>query len=75
MKKYLFLLISFISLSLNAADISGFKSLILDNGLTVYLWEDKNQPDITGRLVVRAGSIDEPLEYTGLAHYLEHLLF
>lgn len=47
----------------------------LENGLTVYLWEDKNQPDVTGRVVVRAGSIDEPEEYTGLAHYLEHVLF
>jgi len=24
---------------------------------------------------VRAGAIDEPAEYTGLAHYLEHVLF
>lgn len=66
---------SFISLSLHAVDNNAFKHFTLDNGLTVYLWEDKNQPDVTGRLVVRAGSIDEPVEYTGLAHYLEHLLF
>ena len=47
----------------------------LDSGLTVYLWPDGNQPDVTGVVVVRAGSIDEPAEYTGLAHYLEHVLF
>lgn len=47
----------------------------LDNGLTVYLWEDHDQPDVTGYVAVRAGSMDEPAEYTGLAHYLEHMLF
>jgi len=74
MRKYFFLLLSLISLTV-FADNGGFKHITLDNGLTVYLWEDKNQPDVSGRLVVRAGSIDEPLEYTGLAHYLEHVLF
>ena len=74
MKKYLLLFFCFCSLSL-LADNKTFKHFTLDNGLTVYLWEDKNQPDVSGRLVVRAGSIDEPQEFTGLAHYLEHLLF
>ena len=47
----------------------------LDNGLTVLLWEDHDAPDVTGYVVVRAGAVDEPSEYTGLAHYLEHMLF
>ncbi len=47
----------------------------LDNGLTVYLWEDHDQPDVQGWTVTRAGSIDEPANATGLAHYLEHMLF
>lgn len=47
----------------------------LSNGLTVILWEDHEQPDVEGYVVVRAGAIDEPAEYTGLAHYLEHMLF
>jgi predicted Zn-dependent peptidase len=47
----------------------------LDNGLTVYLWEDHDQPDVQGWTVTRAGSIDEPATATGLAHYLEHMLF
>ena len=53
----------------------GLSTYTLDNGLTVYLWEDHNAPDVTGYVAVRAGSIDEPMEYTGLAHYLEHMLF
>jgi predicted Zn-dependent peptidase len=53
----------------------GFISYKLKNGLTVYLWEDHRQTNVFGSIVVRAGSIDEPLKYTGLAHYLEHVMF
>ena len=53
----------------------GLTQYKLDNGLTVFLWEDHNQPDVHGRIVTRAGALDEPADYTGLAHYLEHVLF
>lgn len=53
----------------------GLTEYKLANGLTVLLWEDHDQPDVTGYVAVRAGSVDEPEEYTGLAHYLEHMLF
>ena len=53
----------------------GLSEYKLDNGLTVLLWEDHDQPDVTGYVAVRAGAVDEPSEYTGLAHYLEHMLF
>ena len=53
----------------------GLTEYKLANGLTVMLWEDHDQPDVTGYVVVRAGAVDEPVEYTGLAHYLEHMLF
>ena len=53
----------------------GLTEYKLANGLTVMLWEDHDQPDVTGYVAVRAGAVDEPAEYTGLAHYLEHMLF
>lgn len=53
----------------------GLKTAVLKNGLTVYIWEDTTRNDVFGRIVVRAGAYDDPLEYTGLAHYLEHVLF
>ncbi len=53
----------------------GFTEYKLDNGLTVLLWEDHDIPDVFGATVTRAGSIDEPETATGLAHYLEHMLF
>jgi len=47
----------------------------LDNGLTVYISPDREQPRISARIVVRVGSRHDPPESTGLAHYLEHMLF
>ena len=77
MKKFLLsamLLVSSIAIC-SAFTREGLTEYKLDNGLTVMLWEDHDQPDVTGYVVVRAGAVDEPAEYTGLAHYLEHMLF
>ncbi len=77
MKKTIYLLLTsvFVFVSASAQKAVDFKSYKLENGLTVYLWPDKNQPNVTGMLAVRAGALDEPAQYTGLAHYLEHVLF
>ncbi len=47
----------------------------LKNGLTVLLSPNKKEPRIKALIGVRAGSNSDPKEHTGLAHYLEHLLF
>ncbi len=47
----------------------------LDNGLTVYLTENHQTPRFYAEIIVRAGSKHDPAESTGLAHYLEHMLF
>jgi predicted Zn-dependent peptidase len=47
----------------------------LKNGLTVILSQNAKQPVIDFRLAVRAGSNTDPKTATGLAHYLEHMLF
>jgi predicted Zn-dependent peptidase len=47
----------------------------LKNGLTVYLSVNKNEPRIQTMIPVRAGSKNDPSDATGLAHYLEHMLF
>lgn len=53
----------------------GLKAFKLKNGLSVYIWEDDSKSDVFGLVGVRAGSINEPEAYTGLAHYLEHVMF
>lgn len=47
----------------------------LDNGLKVYLSVNKEKPRIQTFIAVKTGSRNDPAETTGLAHYLEHLMF
>jgi predicted Zn-dependent peptidase len=47
----------------------------LKNGLTVILSPNKKEPRISFQIAVRAGSNTDPADHTGLAHYLEHMLF
>ena len=47
----------------------------LDNGLTVYLTQNKEEPRFYAEIAVRAGSKHDPQDATGIAHYLEHMLF
>ncbi len=45
------------------------------NGLKVYLSVYKNAPRIQTYIAVKAGSKNDPANATGLAHYLEHMVF
>ena len=56
-------------------DPLGVRVYQLSNGLTVYLSDYKNAPRIQTYLAVRAGSKNDPAAATGLAHYLEHMVF
>ena len=47
----------------------------LPNGLTLYLSRNPAEPRIYTQICVRAGSKHDPDQSTGLAHYLEHMLF
>lgn len=47
----------------------------LENGLTVILNEDHNLPQVFGSIMVRAGGKDDLKGATGMAHYMEHMLF
>ncbi len=47
----------------------------LDNGLTVYLSPNQQSPNLYAEIAVRTGGRNDPSDCTGLAHYLEHLLF
>ena len=47
----------------------------LDNGLKVYLSVYKDAPRIYTAIAIQTGSKKDPASLTGMAHYLEHLLF
>ena len=47
----------------------------LKNGLTVILSPTNKEPRIQTYIATKAGSKTDPADHTGLAHYLEHMLF
>jgi len=47
----------------------------LNNGLTVILSENHLEPQVMALITTKAGSKNDPADHTGLAHYLEHMLF
>ena len=56
-------------------DLMKTRIYTLDNGLKVYLSVNPEKPRIQTYIAVRTGSKNDPAETTGLAHYLEHLMF
>src|ERR671910_108708 len=53
-------------------DVSSF---VLDNGLDVVVVPDRRVPVVTHMIWYRNGSADDPLGQSGIAHFLEHLMF
>jgi len=66
----------FSSMLVTAEELPGkLEHYKLDNGLKVILYEDKEATEVFGSVTVKAGAYHEPEQSTGLAHYLEHVLF
>jgi zinc protease len=55
-----------------AEDVTAFA---LDNGLDVVVIEDRRAPVVVQMVWYRVGSADEPKGKSGIAHFLEHLMF
>jgi zinc protease len=58
-----------------AALYEGVRTATLPNGLRIYLKPIPGSPVVTTMVAYKVGSADEDLDHTGLAHYLEHLMF
>ncbi|WP_353483924.1 insulinase family protein [Haliscomenobacter sp.] len=56
-------------------DLLKVQRYTLSNGLQLFLSVNKNEPRVFTNIVVKAGSKQDPPETTGLAHYMEHMLF
>lgn len=56
-------------------DPLGVRIYTLPNGLTVMMSVNKAEPRIQTYIATKAGSKNDPADNTGLAHYLEHMLF
>lgn len=57
------------------ADNEAVTTFALDNGMQVVVVEDHRAPVVQHMVWYRAGSADEPPGSSGVAHFLEHLLF
>lgn len=64
------------SFGLAKADVFNPKSKTLDNGMqVVVVVENHRAPVVTNMVWYRVGAMDEPPGKSGLAHFLEHLMF
>nr|WP_319248633.1 pitrilysin family protein [uncultured Celeribacter sp.] len=55
-----------------AADVTDFT---LDNGMEIVVLEDHRAPVVAHTVWYKVGAADEPLGKSGIAHFLEHLMF
>jgi len=58
--------------AVTAEDVTTY---MLDNGMEVVVIEDNRAPVVVHMLWYKIGSADEPVGASGVAHFLEHLLF
>jgi predicted Zn-dependent peptidase len=58
-----------------AGDPLKTRKYVLKNGLSVFMTVNRTAPKIYTCIAIKAGSKHDPKENTGLAHYLEHMLF
>jgi zinc protease len=63
------------SASAAVVDPLGVQVRVLGNGLTVMMSVNRERPEVFGAVVVRTGARNDPAGETGMAHYLEHMLF
>ncbi|MBI1305155.1 MAG: hypothetical protein GC181_00920 [Bacteroidetes bacterium] len=72
----LFLILFLFGFQLSAQNSAvGVEKYTLPNNLTVYLNPDPDATQVYGLVVVKVGSKNDPADATGMAHYLEHMLF
>lgn len=51
------------------------EKFVLDNGMQLWVHINSDEPRIYTQITVNVGSKNDPIQKTGLAHYLEHLMF
>lgn len=64
-----------LGLGLPAAAEEPVTTFTLDNGLNVVVIEDHRAPVVVQMIWYRVGAADEPPGASGIAHFLEHLMF
>jgi zinc protease len=71
----LLLSLFFLLLSFHPAGAAQVQEVVLENGLKVLLLEDHKSPAVTFQVWYRVGGRNEKDGKSGLAHFLEHMMF
>src|SRR5215813_2125583 len=69
------LLLVFVAGGASAQNAERVLAATLDNGLRVLLQEDHRSPIVSFQMWYRVGSRNETRGTTGVAHFLEHMMF
>ena len=74
---FLGIFLCLVTVQISHATAQGFnsKSFTLKNGMQVVLLENHRAPVVSHMVWYRIGAADEPLGVSGVAHFLEHLMF
>ncbi|MFL3013738.1 MAG: M16 family metallopeptidase [Candidatus Neomarinimicrobiota bacterium] len=75
MVRFTLIVILLISTSLFSKTQLTVEKYTLNNGLTVILNPDKYASKVFGAVAIKGGGKQDPADATGIAHYLEHMLF
>lgn len=59
----------------SVSDTRKYKIIQLENGLECIIISDPDTKKASASLSVGVGSLQDPVEVQGIAHYLEHMLF
>src|SRR5882724_12948099 len=65
----------FLPLSIQFAEAAQVQEVVLDNGLKILLLEDHKSTEVTLQVWYRVGGRNEKDGKSGLAHFLEHMMF
>jgi zinc protease len=74
-RRLYFLLVWLSLLPLNPSSAAQVQETVLENGLKVLLHEDHKSPAVTFQVWYRVGGRNEKDGKSGLAHFLEHMMF
>ena len=66
------MILTCLALTATAEDVTTYT---LDNGMDVVVIEDRRAPVVVHMVWYKVGSADEPEWQSGVAHFLEHLMF
>ena len=58
-----------------ASEVQNIRAATLKNGMRMYVMSDNRFPVVMHMLIYKVGGMDDPPGFSGMAHFLEHMMF